>query len=145
MDMAVTVAGARLGVIGGRSELRLPPRSETRFVRVGDERRRADGDASRVTRISRRAAVVEVVPALVAVGAELALLLDDGSASAAAIALTVISGSALALRRAQPIMVLAVTLAAAIGIVAIGETPAGLIQLIALSTVASASMIGVWA
>jgi signal transduction histidine kinase len=80
---------------------------------------------------------VEVVTALVAVGAELALLLDDGSASAAAIALTVISGGALALRRAQPILVLAVTLAAAIGIVAIGETPAGLIQLIALSTVAS--------
>jgi hypothetical protein len=45
VDMAVTVAGACLGVIGGRSELRLPPRSETRFVRAGDDRRRADGDA----------------------------------------------------------------------------------------------------
>ena len=76
--------------------------------------------------------------ALVAIGAELALLLDDGSASAAAISLTVVSGGALALRRSAPIVVLAVALAAAIGIVAVGEMPAGLIGVIALYTAASA-------
>ncbi|HYH89111.1 MAG TPA: sensor histidine kinase [Solirubrobacteraceae bacterium] len=88
--------------------------------------------------MTNRSAIILGAPALVAVGAELALLLDDGSASAAAISLTVGSGGALALRRSQPIVVLAVTLAAAIGIVAVGETPAGLIPLIALYTAASA-------
>ena len=74
---------------------------------------------------------------MVAVSAELALLLDDGSASATAIGLTVVSGAALALRRSAPILVLAVALVAAIGIVAGGETPSGLILLIALYTVAA--------
>ena len=85
-----------------------------------------------------RRAIAALAPALAAIGAELALLLDDGSGSAAAITLTVGSGGALTLRRSQPTAVLAVTLAAAIGIVAVGETPAGLIPLIALYTAASA-------
>ena len=72
-----------------------------------------------------REVAVRVGPAVVAVGAELALLLDDGSASATAIGLTVVSGAALALRRSAPIVVLAVALVAAIGIVAGGETPVG--------------------
>jgi signal transduction histidine kinase len=156
MGMTQTVARARLGVIGGRSEPRLRPKSEARFVPAGDDGQRAGGDASGVstTRTSRsaiilggmhdgrspgwRATAAILAPALIAIGIELALLLDDGSASAAAICLTGVSGGALALRRSAPIVVLAVTLGAAIGIVAGGETPGGLIQLIALYTVASA-------
>jgi signal transduction histidine kinase len=85
-----------------------------------------------------RATTANLGPALFAIAAELALLLDDGSASATAISLTVVSGGALALRRSAPVVVLAVTLAAAIGIAAVGEMPAGVIQLIALYTAASA-------
>ena len=48
-----------------------------------------------------RSTAASLAPALVAVGAELALLLDDGSASAAAIGLTVASGGAL-VRAAPP-------------------------------------------
>ena len=132
---------SRASSAGGRNFV-WRPRSETRFVPAGDDARRADGRSSGAMHdgdaLGWRATAASLAPALVAIGAELALLLDDGSASAAAISLTVVSGGALALRRSAPIVVLAVTLAAAIGIVAVGETPAGLIPLIALYTAASA-------
>jgi signal transduction histidine kinase len=75
-------------------------------------------------------------PALAATAAELALLLDDGQASAAAIALTVAAGLALAARERAPLAVLAGALAAAAVVTALGEMPAGVIVLVALYTVA---------
>jgi signal transduction histidine kinase len=88
-----------------------------------------DGDAG------WRSRAFDVLLALLATCAELALLLDDGSASVTAILLTVAAGVALALRRAAPLIVLAITLAAATAIVAIDEAPAGVSVLIALYTV----------
>jgi signal transduction histidine kinase len=88
-----------------------------------------DGDAG------WRSRAFDVLLALLATCAELALLLDDGSASVTAILFTVAAGVALALRRAAPLIVLAVTLAAATAIVAIDEAPAGVSVLIALYTV----------
>jgi signal transduction histidine kinase len=84
-----------------------------------------------------RSQAFDVLLALLATCAELALLLDDGSASVSAILLTVAAGVALALRRAAPLIVLAVTLAAASAIVAIDEAPGGMSVLLALYTVAA--------
>jgi signal transduction histidine kinase len=84
-----------------------------------------------------RSQAFDVLLALLATCAELALLLDDGSASVSAILLTVAAGVALALRRAAPLIVLAVTLAAATAIVAIDEAPGGISVLLALYTVAA--------
>lgn len=75
--------------------------------------------------------------ALAATAAEVALLVDDGSVSAAAVALTVTAGAALVGRRAAAPLVLSATLAAAIAIVAIGEAPAGVMVLVALYTTAA--------
>jgi signal transduction histidine kinase len=83
----------------------------------------------------RRSQAFDVLLALLATSAELTLLLDDGSASVPAILLTVAAGVALALRRTAPLIVLAVTLAAATAIVAIDEAPGGISVLIALYTV----------
>ena len=84
--------------------------------------------------MSRRAWILDVGVALATIGVELALLLDDGSASAAALGATVAAGGALALRRLAPLAVLVFVLAAAIVIVAVGEAPAGAAALIALGT-----------
>jgi signal transduction histidine kinase len=84
-----------------------------------------------------RSQAFDVLLALLATCAELALLLDDGSASVSAILLTVATGVALTLRRAAPLIVLAVTLAAATAIVAIDEAPGGISVLLALYTVAA--------
>jgi signal transduction histidine kinase len=75
-------------------------------------------------------------PALAAVAAELALLLDDGYASAAALVLTLAAGGALVLRERAPLAVLAGALAAAAAVATLGEMPAGVIVLVALYTVA---------
>ena len=75
--------------------------------------------------------------ALLATGAELGLLLDDGAASVAALLITVLSGGALVLRRRAPLAVLATSLVAAIAIVALGEAPAGITVLIALYSTAA--------
>jgi signal transduction histidine kinase len=85
---------------------------------------------------SRRSRVFDTALALLATGAELALLLDDGTASLAALLLTILGGGALVLRRRRPLAVLAATLAAAIAIVAVGEAPAGITVLIALFSTA---------
>jgi signal transduction histidine kinase len=76
--------------------------------------------------------------ALAVAALELALLLDDGSASAAAVTATLLAGAALAVRRRAPLPVLGVALAAAVTVVAVGETPAGASLLVALGTVAAA-------
>jgi signal transduction histidine kinase len=75
-------------------------------------------------------------PALAATAAELALLLDDGRASAAALGLTVAAGLALVARDRAPLAVLAGALAAAVAVTALGEMPAGMIVVVALYTVA---------
>jgi signal transduction histidine kinase len=87
--------------------------------------------------LSRRSWGFDVGLALLATGAELALLLDDGTASSVALALTGVGGGAVALRRRAPLAVLAATLAAVVAIVAVGETPGGITVLIALYTTAA--------
>jgi signal transduction histidine kinase len=75
-------------------------------------------------------------PALAACAAELALLLNDGHAGAAAIVLTLAAAGALAVRERAPLAVLAVALASAAAIAAVGEMAAGVTVLVALYTVA---------
>jgi len=87
--------------------------------------------------MDRRAWAIDAGIALAATGVELALLLDDGSASVAAVLATLAAGAALALRRVAALAVLAATLAAAVTIVAIGEAPSGLSVLVALGTTAA--------
>jgi signal transduction histidine kinase len=81
--------------------------------------------------------LVTVALALLVTGLELALLLDDGSASLPATVLTVLAGGSLVLRRSHAPAVLAAALVAAIVIVAMGEAPTGLIVLIALYSTAA--------
>ena len=85
--------------------------------------------------LSHRAWGLDIGIAIAATAAELALLFDDGSASLAALLATITAGGALALRRLAPPAVLAVTLTAAVAIVAVGEAPSGVTVLIALGTV----------
>jgi signal transduction histidine kinase len=80
---------------------------------------------------------VDAALALIAGAVELWLIAGDGDASTRGVVLTLAAAAALAARRAQPLVVLAVTLAAAIAIVAGGETPGGFCILIALYTVAT--------
>jgi signal transduction histidine kinase len=87
--------------------------------------------------MDRRAWALDATIAVAATATELALLLDDGYSSIAAVALTVAAGGALVLRRAAPLAALGATLAAAIAIVAIGEAPSGLCVLIALGATAA--------
>jgi signal transduction histidine kinase len=68
---------------------------------------------------------------------ELGLLLDDGTASTLAVLATVATGAALVLRRRVPLVVLGLALAAAVTVVAVGETPSGASVLVALGTVAA--------
>jgi signal transduction histidine kinase len=85
----------------------------------------------------RRSQAFDVALALLATGAELALLLDDGTASLPAILLTIGAGGALVWRRSVPLVVLAATLAAATASVSIDEPPGGVSVLIALYTTAA--------
>ena len=87
--------------------------------------------------MDRRTWTLDLGIALAATGAELALLLDDGAASPVAVVATVAAGAALMLRRLAPTAVLAVALASAIAVVAVGDAPVGLFVLIALATVAA--------
>jgi signal transduction histidine kinase len=87
--------------------------------------------------MDRRAWALDAGIGVAAAGVEIALLADDGSASAAALAVTAAAGAALAFRRAAPLAVLGATLAAAVAIVALGEGPSGLMVLIALGTTAA--------
>ena len=90
-----------------------------------------------MTSMDRRAWAFDIAVAVLVLAVELALLLDDRSASATALTATLATGAALALRRVAPLAVLAVALAAAIAIIAGGETPSGLSILVALATVAA--------
>jgi len=74
--------------------------------------------------------------ALLVTAVELWLLADDGQASARAVALTLVAGGSLVLRRAWPLAVLAITLAAATVIVIGDEAPGGVSVLVALYTTA---------
>jgi signal transduction histidine kinase len=85
----------------------------------------------------RRSQAFDVALALLATGAELALLLDDGTASLPAILLTIGAGGALVGRRAVPLVVLAATLGAATASVSLDEAPGGVSVLIALYTTAA--------
>jgi signal transduction histidine kinase len=85
----------------------------------------------------RRSPAFDVALALLATAAELALLLDDGSASLPAMLLAIGAGGALVWRRSVPLLVLAATLAAATASVSIDEAPGGVSVLIALYTTAA--------
>jgi signal transduction histidine kinase len=85
---------------------------------------------------ARRALAFDVALAALATAVEVTLLVDDGSASAAALVLTVVAGIALGVRRRAPLTTLAATLGAAAAVMALGEVPSGLTVLIALYTVA---------
>ena len=85
----------------------------------------------------RRSQAFDVALALLATGTELALLLDDRTASLPAILLTIGAGGALVWRRSVPLIVLAGTLAAATASVSIDEPPGGVSVLIALYTTAA--------
>jgi signal transduction histidine kinase len=78
----------------------------------------------------------DVVLALLATGAELVTVVDGGT-SVVAVGLVVVAGGALVLRRSAPLAVLAITLAAGVVVVAVGESPAGASLLIALYTTAA--------
>jgi signal transduction histidine kinase len=87
--------------------------------------------------MDRREWAFDLAVAGAVTGVELALLLDDGSAGAGALAATAVTGGAVALRRVAPLPVLAVALVAAIAIIAGGEAPSGISVLVALITVAA--------
>jgi signal transduction histidine kinase len=84
--------------------------------------------------VSRRPSAHDLVVCLAVAGAELGLLLDDGYASPAAVALTALASGAILERRRAPRLVLAATLAAAAAIVAVGEAPGGIAVLVAVYT-----------
>ena len=84
----------------------------------------------------RRAWWFDAALAVVVTALELWLLADDGQATARAVALTVVAGGSLALRRIQPLAVLAITLTAATVIVIGDEAPGGVSVLVALYTTA---------
>jgi signal transduction histidine kinase len=86
--------------------------------------------------MARHALLRDGLVALLATGIELALLLDDGEATAAAVVLTVLAGAALVVRRREPLAVLGAVLVAAAALVALEQPPSGLTVLIALFTVA---------
>jgi signal transduction histidine kinase len=86
--------------------------------------------------MARHALLRDGLVALLATGIELALLLDDGEATAAAVVLTVLAGAALVVRRREPLAVLGAVLVAAAALVALEQPPSGLVVLVALFTVA---------
>jgi DNA-binding CsgD family transcriptional regulator len=103
---------------------------------IPDTTRTRTGTPTHAPGRARRAVAFDVALAALATAVEVALLLDDGSASAAALVLTVVAGIALGMRRLAPLTTLATTLGAAAAIMALGEVPSGLTVLIALYTVA---------
>jgi signal transduction histidine kinase len=82
----------------------------------------------------RRSLAFDVALALLATGLELALV---GDADGWAVVLVVVAGGALVLRRYAPLAVLATTMAAMAGAVALGAEPSGLTAGIALYTTAA--------
>jgi len=98
------------------------------------ERSRFDEGRTR----SRRSFAFDLALALIAAAAELAQVIGaTGAPAAPALALAVVAGGALVLRRRMPVAVLATTLAATVAIVALGDDPSGLSVLIALYTTAA--------
>jgi signal transduction histidine kinase len=86
----------------------------------------------------RRSLAFDLALALVATAAELGQVIGaDGTPRGLAIVLAVVAGGALVLRRRAPLTVLAVTLAATVAIVALGDDPSGATALIALYTTAA--------
>jgi signal transduction histidine kinase len=86
----------------------------------------------------RRSFAFDLALAAVATAAELAQVIGaTGTPRAAALALAVVAGGALVLRRTAPLAVLAMTLAATVAIVALGDDPSGATVLIALYTTAA--------
>jgi signal transduction histidine kinase len=85
-----------------------------------------------------RSFAFDLALALVATAAELAQVIGaTGTPRVPALALAVVAGGALVLRRLMPLAVLATTLAATVAIVALGDDPSGLSVLIALYTTAA--------
>jgi signal transduction histidine kinase len=86
----------------------------------------------------RRSWAFDAALALFGVGAELSQIIpDEGTASVSAVVLAVVAGGALVLRRSAPLVVLAITGVATVGLVALGEEPTGAAGLIALYTTAA--------
>jgi signal transduction histidine kinase len=86
----------------------------------------------------RRSLAFDLALALVATATELAQVIGGaGAPSPASIALAVIAGGAIVLRRKAPLAVLATTLAAGVAVVALGDEPSGVSVLIALYTTAA--------
>jgi signal transduction histidine kinase len=84
-----------------------------------------------------RGRALDLAVAVVATIAELSLLYDDASEPALrGILLTVLAGAALLARRRAPLPVLAFTLACAVTLAALGDSPGGAPVLVALFTVA---------
>jgi signal transduction histidine kinase len=86
----------------------------------------------------RRSFAFDLTLAAVATAAELAQVIGaTGTPGALALALAVVAGGALVLRRTVPLAVLATTLAATAAIVVLGDDPSGVSVLIALYTTAA--------
>jgi signal transduction histidine kinase len=86
----------------------------------------------------RRSFAFDLALALLAAAAELAHIIGaTGALAAPSLALAVVAGGALVLRRRAPVAVLATILAAGVAIVALGDDPSGLSMLIALYTTAA--------
>jgi signal transduction histidine kinase len=86
----------------------------------------------------RRSFAFDLALALLAAAAELAQIIGaTGALAAPSLALAVVAGGALVLRRRAPVAVLATILAAGVAIVALGDDPSGLSMLIALYTTAA--------
>ncbi len=86
----------------------------------------------------RRSLAFDFALALVATAAELGQVIGaEGTPRGPAVTLAVVAGGALVLRRTAPLAVLAVTLAATVAIVALGDDPSGATVLIALYTTAA--------
>jgi signal transduction histidine kinase len=85
-----------------------------------------------------RSLAFDLILALAATAAELAQVIGaSGGPAKPALALAVVSGGALVLRRVAPLVALATTVAAGVGIVAFGGDPAGVSVLVALCTTAA--------
>ena len=86
----------------------------------------------------RRSFAFDFALALLSTAADLGQVIGGtGRPAAPAMVLAVVAGGALVLRRGAPVAVLAITLAAAVGIVAFGDDPGGATVLIALYTTAA--------
>jgi signal transduction histidine kinase len=86
---------------------------------------------------NRRSFAFDLALALVATAAELGQVIGGaGTPSPLSIALAVIAGGAIVLRRQAPLAVLATTLTAGVAVVALGDEPSGVSVLIALYTTA---------